>query len=983
MHFETFLPVAKAVDFVFTTDIDCVPDYVRLVGHDNVYPLLFACQPRDSNPIETYQREKGFCFAGSYYAKYAERQRNFKAMVGAVKQIGPLDIFDRNFKKNTAAFRFPDEYRSMIRGTLPFSKIDYAYKGYSHGLTINTVKQSQGMFARRAFELVASNTITVSNFSRGIRNTLGDLVVSSDDATEIETQARLCFESESTRNPHRLLALRSVLSQHTYRHRSDEIVEAIWGTGPEANFPPVAVLAYASDDLAVGRIISAVKRQGDSVSHTIIVTDYNSIERPVALPNTRILTAEEAKGMPLTHSLGSAKLVVPFSSTDYYGPHYVEDLALATTYSDLLSITKSAHFALCSGEIQLTRNGSRYRPTRASLLRASLFSRNALIDESLWDFTSRIESDGAKDIQGIAIDEFSYCREGEAINAEQRATIDVLSNSISAGLTRTQWQAAATAFQRASVESPGQFVGLSGSRTFEAKELVELLGDDADSEASWSLKNGRLEFSANLPEGEEIVLYLDALFSPKDLSFDTTTRACIVGKSGPLQVCSILTFFDENGKELDRLVHSIGSPTDVAMPTETIRVALGFRLRGKGTASIRRGMFGRVHRSPALLLARSSTLMLTKQYPSYDDLYKYGFVHSRVRDYRASGHSLDIVTPRPSGGVEYREFQGIDVTVANLQVLDRTLASGQYNRLLVHALDEKQWNVISKHIANVPTLVWIHGAEAQPWELRKFDFIGISDSESARKKALSDGRMRFWKALFENVPENLKFVFVSEAFAKEVMGSVGATLSPSQYHIIPNTIDTTLFAYHPKPAEQRTKILSIRSFASRKYANDLTVAAIVELSKRPFFDDLEFHIIGDGALFDETVAPIRSMTNVTLERTFMTQQSIAKLHREYGVILTPTRMDSQGVSRDEAMASGLVPVTTRVAAVPEFVDEDCGFLAPPEDYVALADAIETLYRDKELFLALSAKAAARVRKQCGVEQTTMKERMLIWPEMPA
>jgi glycosyltransferase involved in cell wall biosynthesis len=35
----------------------------------------------------------------------------------------------------------------------------------------------------------------------------------------------------------------------------------------------------------------------------------------------------------------------------------------------------------------------------------------------------------------------------------------------------------------------------------------------------------------------------------------------------------------------------------------------------------------------------------------------------------------------------------------------------------------------------------------------------------------------------------------------------------------------------------------------------------------------------------------------------------------------PSRTDTQGVSRDEAMSSGLVPVTNAVAAIPEFVDD--------------------------------------------------------------
>jgi glycosyltransferase involved in cell wall biosynthesis len=88
-------------------------------------------------------------------------------------------------------------------------------------------------------------------------------------------------------------------------------------------------------------------------------------------------------------------------------------------------------------------------------------------------------------------------------------------------------------------------------------------------------------------------------------------------------------------------------------------------------------------------------------------------------------------------------------------------------------------------------------------------------------------------------------------------------------------------------------------------------------------------------------------------------------------------MDAQGVSRDEAMCSGLVPITSRVAAVPEFVDEQCGFLAPEEDHRAIADAIRLLHADPALFLRLSEAAARRVRSQSGFEQTIQREIALI------
>jgi glycosyltransferase involved in cell wall biosynthesis len=151
------------------------------------------------------------------------------------------------------------------------------------------------------------------------------------------------------------------------------------------------------------------------------------------------------------------------------------------------------------------------------------------------------------------------------------------------------------------------------------------------------------------------------------------------------------------------------------------------------------------------------------------------------------------------------------------------------------------------------------------------------------------------------------------------------------------------------------------------------VDAIVELSKEPFFDELEFRIIGDGLLFDETVEPLRDFRNVIIDKGFLTHAEIAALHKDYGVFLVPTRADTQGVSRDEAMASGLVPVTSAVTAVPEFVDEECGFMAPFDDASGLAAAIKTLYLEPDRFARMSAAAAARVRRQSTADLTAQRE----------
>jgi glycosyltransferase involved in cell wall biosynthesis len=139
------------------------------------------------------------------------------------------------------------------------------------------------------------------------------------------------------------------------------------------------------------------------------------------------------------------------------------------------------------------------------------------------------------------------------------------------------------------------------------------------------------------------------------------------------------------------------------------------------------------------------------------------------------------------------------------------------------------------------------------------------------------------------------------------------------------------------------------------------------LAQRPGFEKLQFTIAGDGLLFDETVEPIRHFENVRLIKRFLLQAEIAQLHAEHGIFLCPSRMDTHGVSRDEAMASGLVPVTSRVAAIPEFVDVSCGFMAEPEDANGLADAIERLVLDPERFMAMSKAASERVHRSTAAK----------------
>ena len=79
------------------------------------------------------------------------------------------------------------------------------------------------------------------------------------------------------------------------------------------------------------------------------------------------------------------------------------------------------------------------------------------------------------------------------------------------------------------------------------------------------------------------------------------------------------------------------------------------------------------------------------------------------------------------------------------------------------------------------------------------------------------------------------------------------------------------------------------------------------------------------------------------------------------------------------MASGLVPVTNAVGAIPEFVNAECGVLAPAEDFAGLATGIESLYLDESRFATMSLNASRRVRRQSDIDDIVAKEMMMFGP----
>ena len=962
VHFGTFLETAKIFDFVFTTDIDMIGHYKEKLGHERVYLLPFACQPMVNNPLEKYKRKDAFCFAGAYYRRYPERTKDLDNFMRNLPAYRPIEIYDRNYGKDDPNYSFPEEFRPFIVGTLPFSEIDKAYKGYEYAINLNSVKQSQSMFARRVYEVLASNTLTVSNFSRALRLLFGDLVITSDSGKEIVKCLRRFGDNPTVMKKLKLAGLRKVMREHTYRERLGSVISTVfdWQYVPE----PVRIfmVCFVQNEDEAKKCLVHFKRQNYPHKELLIIDKTGRFETR----EKNVTTVTVRKGMKVGDLCNANAFLALIDPVDYYGADYLTDLVLGTHYFHGDALGKAAYYRNETGEKNpvIVNENAVYRSTKVLELRRAIVktARISAVEIKSLKSIARTDEFGTE-LTCISLDEFNYCEHGQSLPSEKRLFVDAPDRGFN-GISLKK----ITDFSR-NVTKSSRY---SASEQLQMHSLAEKLPKKI---VGVTVDIGKyVVLQSELPSEKHLNLYNQEYFAPSALGIENS-RKVFFDAEGDLDLMMIVEYNDEKQQKISHQMLSAGRNGELTLPNRTKWIRFGYRVKGSGNARMRMLELGHRVLAPSVVIGNAKHLVLTNLYPSYDNLYRNGFVHSRVRAYRENGLAVDVFTLQKNAPVSFREFENIDVISGSQDALRNLLRHNRYKTILVHFLDSSMWEVIEEFLDEIRVIVWVHGAEIQPWHRRIFNYTSGEELEKA--KEVSDRRLAFWREVLRSPHRHLKLVFVSKYFMEEVEENLGLRIPEANKTVIHNFIDTELFSYIPKDPEQRKKILSIRPYASRTYANDLSVKMILELSKKPYFNELEFRMIGDGILFEETLAPLRKFDNVIIEKRFLTQSEMALLFKAYGIFLCPSRMDTQGVSRGEAMSSGLVPVTNSVAAIPEFVDDNCALLSGKEDVAEMVRKMEEVISKPSLFSSLSESASKRVYMQCGVRNTIESEIKLI------
>ena len=354
-------------------------------------------------------------------------------------------------------------------------------------------------------------------------------------------------------------------------------------------------------------------------------------------------------------------------------------------------------------------------------------------------------------------------------------------------------------------------------------------------------------------------------------------------------------------------------------------------------------------------------LVIVPGYPTKENKYNNGFVHSRVKLYLKN--NLDVVVfSYTNGELKKYKYEGVTVYQGGKDAYIKFLLENNFDKYLIHFGYKKIVKPLVNIYPKAKMLMWVHGAEALGWYRRLFAFNIKKPYRFFGYIILNTIQLSFMHKLI-NSNYDITFVFVSE-WMKNILEKDSLSKGKiKKYKIIPNVIDENIFKYKKKDSKQRLNILNIRTYQSKKYANDVMAKAIIELSKEPFFEELKFTLYGDGRLFEKTLKPLKKFKNVGINRKFLNHSEISKIHSKNGIMLIPTRQDAQGVSMCEAMMSGLVPVTSNNTAIPEYVNEDCGYLA--NNYKELAYAIKEMYYDEKIFAKKSTEANKYVTKKCS------------------
>lgn len=321
VHYARFAPTAARFDHVFTTDAKMISRYWTQRDNRNltVSSHSFYAQPRIHNPLPSPRAfSPTVAYAGTYYGdRYPDRTVRLEALLEAARVHG-LDIYDRQADLPDSPYRFPVDLQGSVRGALPYREVVDSYKAHLAHINVNSVEDSPSMFSRRVVEIPACGGILMSADGRGISETLGSVLATSNDSQMYSAWLHDWSTDPESWLRERWLQLRAVMRSHTSTTALCVLARTAGIPVCVPGLPPYALSVEKLDE----RLATEITRQ--SVRPKAVISEYMDDEAGAVLARAGIdayETLEEAPGIEWSGRY------FPSASRTHY-----EDLLTATNY---------------------------------------------------------------------------------------------------------------------------------------------------------------------------------------------------------------------------------------------------------------------------------------------------------------------------------------------------------------------------------------------------------------------------------------------------------------------------------------------------------------------------------------------------------------------------------------------------------------------------------------------------------------------------
>ncbi len=361
VSFDLYIDTAKHFDIIITTDVNCISKY-KEITNSNIFVMPFTIDPLSINNIGRNNDNNKSFFAGSFkYNLSEERKKNTNLLLNKfIDNKNEMYLFDRSLnKKQREDFynnmytlnMFAPKYNKYIHECISHEKLLDVHLNLNWCGNLNTVTDSDTMFARRVLEASIMKNSILTDYSRGVYKNFKNSIYKFKDELKYETNEDILLNQIKKQ-----IGWRNIIQNYNSYTHFKNIFEKINIKGfinPFLENNKISIICLTSKIYNFHIIQDNFFRQKYTNKELIIIINLNMNDEIKEIIKNNIhknimikqINKEETFDFCVSEaiSLSDGNVISIFNDNDYYGKNYLTDMNFSMIISNAQLLGKCAH----------------------------------------------------------------------------------------------------------------------------------------------------------------------------------------------------------------------------------------------------------------------------------------------------------------------------------------------------------------------------------------------------------------------------------------------------------------------------------------------------------------------------------------------------------------------------------------------------------------------------------------------------------------